>query len=72
MLDRFKTIEGAVVRADPREIALSESATLREALSRMLEQGFGNLPVIDENDRFVGEVRLSDIERETSNRAAAT
>ena len=66
MLARFKTVEEAMVHADPRQIALSESATLREALSRMLEQGFGNIPVIDEHNRFMGEVRLADIEHETS------
>jgi CBS domain-containing protein len=71
MLPRFKTVEEAMVHADPRQIALSESATLREALSRMLEQGFGNIPVIDEHNRFIGEVRLSDIEHETSKGGAA-
>ena len=66
MFDRSPSMEEALVRTGSEDIALPDSATLREALSRMLEQGFGNMPVVDENGRFLGEVRLSDIERETS------
>jgi osmoprotectant transport system ATP-binding protein len=66
MLGGPASAEEAVVRAGAEQIALSDSATLREALSRMLEQGFSHMPVVDENGKFLGEVRLSDIERETS------
>jgi osmoprotectant transport system ATP-binding protein len=72
MLERSPGMEEAVVRARSEDIALSDSATLREALSRMLEQGFGNMPVVDENGKFLGEVRLSDIERETSSGGAGS
>ena len=72
MLAGFKSIEEAMVHADAGQISILDSGTLREALSRMLEQGFGNMPVVDENNRFLGEIRLSDIEYETSIRGASS
>ena len=60
------TIEGTLVRGNPDEIAISYSATLRETLSRMLGQGFKSIPVVDDRNRLVGEVALSDIEAVTA------
>jgi osmoprotectant transport system ATP-binding protein len=46
----------------PQEIGISRFASLREALSRILGQGLKAVPVLDEGDRILGEVRLPDIE----------
>jgi len=48
------------------EIAITKSATLREALSRMLGQGLKSIPVIDERSHLIGEVTLSDVEATTA------
>jgi len=48
------------------EVALTRGSTLREALSRMLGQGFGSVPVVDEGGRLLGEVRLHDVEAATA------
>jgi osmoprotectant transport system ATP-binding protein len=55
-----------VVAVDREEIALTRSATLREALSRMLGQGIRSIPVVDDDGRLVGEVTLGDVEAATS------
>ena len=47
-------------------IALSNGATLREALSRMLGLGFKHIPVVDDRQRLVGEVAPGDIEAATA------
>jgi osmoprotectant transport system ATP-binding protein len=48
------------------EITITSSATLREALSRMLGQGFKSIPVVDEQMRLVGEITLHDVEAATA------
>jgi len=60
------SIKEAMDAGDSREIALSESATLREALSRMLGLGFMRVPVVDNSYRLIGEVSLKDVESATS------
>ena len=55
-----------MVAQDAKEITLLRSATLREALSRMLGQGTKSIPVVDENSRLIGEVTLSDVEAATA------
>jgi osmoprotectant transport system ATP-binding protein len=60
------SVRDSVVHGDPDEIALANTATLREALSRMLGQGLRSIPVIDEGQRLTGQVELSDIEATTS------
>jgi len=55
----------AVTRATGADIAVRSSASLREALSRMLGQGIKVVPVLDDAGRLVGEVSLADIERMT-------
>ena len=51
---------------EPEEIALSEAATLREALSRMLGQGIKYIPVVDSEERLIGELSLRDVEAATT------
>jgi osmoprotectant transport system ATP-binding protein len=58
-------ISEIVVHGDAREIGITTNATLREALSRMLGQGFKNIPVVDDEGCLVGEVTLHDVEDAT-------
>jgi osmoprotectant transport system ATP-binding protein len=60
------SVRDMLVAGDPEEIAVTGGATLREALSRMLGQGLGSLPVLDDSGRLIGEVALGDIEDLTS------
>lgn len=60
------SLQEVIVRGSPRDIAVPESATLREALSRMLGQGLKSIPVVDDDGRLTGEVELGDIEAATS------
>jgi osmoprotectant transport system ATP-binding protein len=55
----------AVTRANAADIAVGTSASLREALSRMLGQEIKVVPVLDGEGRPVGEISLADIERAT-------
>jgi osmoprotectant transport system ATP-binding protein len=64
-LSKAASLADATVRADINDIAVTSHATLREALSRMLEQGFKTIPVIDEDGRLIGQVELADIEAVT-------
>ncbi|GAB4276827.1 MAG: ABC transporter ATP-binding protein [Coriobacteriia bacterium] len=61
-LAREEQIEDAVTHVDPGEAAVREDATLKEALSIMLGQGFRSVPVVDEGCRLVGVVDFSTIE----------
>ena len=65
-LSQSASIKEAMDEGDAGEIAISDSATLREALSRMLGLGFKYIPVVDDGQRFVGEVALGDIEAATT------
>jgi osmoprotectant transport system ATP-binding protein len=56
----------AITRADWRDVAIRPDATLKEALSRMLDLGFRALAVTDTQGRLVGEVAFADIERSMS------
>ncbi|HEY78619.1 MAG TPA: ABC transporter ATP-binding protein [Dehalococcoidia bacterium] len=56
----------AMDEGDAVKISILESATLREALSRMLELGFKHIPVVDDSQRLIGEVALGDIEAATA------
>ena len=69
-LPKASSVKEAVVRGNPDEIAITNSATLRETLSRMLGQGFKSIPVIDDNGHLIGEVALSDIEAATAETGA--
>ena len=70
-LDRIDLEENYSVReaahvTNPGDISVEETATLREALSRMLGLGFEFVPVVDEGAKLVGELALEDVERTTS------
>jgi osmoprotectant transport system ATP-binding protein len=60
----------AALEAGPwRESAVDSEATLKEALSRTLAQGFRRLPVVDARGRLVGEVSLETFAEATSDPA---
>jgi osmoprotectant transport system ATP-binding protein len=61
-----ESISQVMDEGDVDEIALPNGCTLREALSRMLGQGFKHVPVIDDEKRLIGEVTLGDIEAATA------
>ena len=65
-LAQYASIKEAMDEGAAGEIALSGSATLREALSRMLGLGFKHIPVVDDRQRLIGEVALGDIEAATT------
>ena len=52
--------------ADLDRLAVQQSASVREALSRMLGQGVRAIPVVDASRRLLGEVTLRDIEEVTA------
>ena len=60
------SIAEVMTRGEANELSLKESATLREALSRMLGLGFKYIPVTDDEDRLIGEVALHDVEAATT------
>jgi osmoprotectant transport system ATP-binding protein len=64
-LSGASSIKDIVVRVEKDEIAVTETASLRDALSRMLGLGFKSLPVVDETGRFLGELTLADVEAAT-------
>ncbi len=65
-LAQSASVKEAMDEEDASEIALSDSATLKEALSRMLGLGFKYIPVVDNRQRLIGEVALGDIEAATT------
>ena len=66
ILSGFSSVREASARANIDEIAVKPGRTLREALSRMLGQGFKNIPVVDDKMRLIGELTLGDIEAATA------
>jgi osmoprotectant transport system ATP-binding protein len=64
-LGQATATKDAVVAESADRVAITVSATLREALARMLGQGVRSIPVVDAAGRFIGEVNLSDIEAAT-------
>jgi len=69
-LSAASSVRDSVVTVNPNDIALASTATLREALSRMLGQGLKSIPVVDRDSRLVGEIALADIEAATSEAGA--
>ncbi len=65
-LKQADSIKEALEQGEAAEIALPDSATLREALSRMLGLGFKYIPVVDDKKRLIGEVALGDVEAATT------
>lgn len=62
------SVSESMTGADLAEVSVYEGSTLRLALSRMLEQGFHELPVIDDAGHIIGEITLGDIEAATAQR----
>ncbi len=60
------SVGSATVSVNAGEIALEGTATLREALARMLGEGVKSLPVVDAAGRLSGELALADIEAVTA------
>lgn len=60
------SLDDAIVQVDMDEVAVTQRATLREALARMLGNGMKSLPVIDEQGRLIGEITLHDVEAATA------
>ena len=65
-LSEAASVREAIVPGDTDEIAITGGATLREALSRMLGQGFKGIPVVDERKLLIGELTLGDVEAATA------
>jgi osmoprotectant transport system ATP-binding protein len=59
------SIRDATTEASARQIGVRKDSSLREVLSRMLGEGIKVVPVVDGDDRVVGEISLADIERVT-------
>jgi osmoprotectant transport system ATP-binding protein len=51
-----------LLRVTPDQIGVRTTSSMKEALSRLLGQGVQAVPVLDEQNRIIGEVRLPDIE----------
>lgn len=65
-LSEHTPVKEAMVHIKSEDIAVTDSATLRDALSRMLGQGVRSIPVIDSKGNLIGEVTMSDIEKVTA------
>ncbi len=65
-LAEFSSVSEAMVRGNMEEVCVFRHATLRDALSRMLGQGFRSIPVVDDKQHLIGEITLSDIEAATA------
>jgi osmoprotectant transport system ATP-binding protein len=52
----------SIVPLESDDVAVTRVSTLRDALSRLLGQGLPAIPVVDDDRRVVGEIRLPDIE----------
>jgi osmoprotectant transport system ATP-binding protein len=66
VLAQATDLNQALVTQGMAELAILKSATLHEALSRMLGQGVRSVPVCDDERRLIGEVTLADIETATA------
>lgn len=66
VLSRSTDVRSALEAGPWRETAVDSEATLKEALSRTLAQGFRRLPVVDAGGRLVGEVSLETFAQATA------
>ncbi len=55
------TASDAMTRLEYRSAAVMNDSTLKEALSRMVQQGIRRAPVVDSKGLLEGEIRLEDI-----------
>lgn len=60
------SVGSATVSVDADRLALANTATLREALARMLGEGAKSLPVVDSGGCLTGEIALAGIEAVTA------
>jgi osmoprotectant transport system ATP-binding protein len=58
--------EAQISNADVERIAIRETSSLREALSRMLGQGIRTIPVVGADWQLMGEITLRDVEEATA------
>ncbi|UCB45591.1 MAG: ABC transporter ATP-binding protein [Spirochaetota bacterium] len=57
--------EDVITRIPVSRIAVRSDFTCKTALSRMLAEGIKVVPVVDENQKIIGEISLADIEKIT-------
>jgi len=62
----YKKLKIQMSRVKIERIAIRETSTLREALSRMLGQGIRSIPVIGDDGQLLGEITLHDVEEATA------
>lgn len=55
-------VDRIVTKVDYEEIGISPHASLKDSLSRMLQEAVGTLPVVDEAGVLIGEIALPDIQ----------
>ncbi len=60
--DNLTSIEDANYNYHPDEISVKAYFTLREAFSKLLEQGIENIAVTDKQNRLIGEISLKIIQ----------
>ena len=65
-LTQSTSIKEVMHEGEAHEIALSDNASLREALSRMLGLGFRYIPVVNDKKQLIGELELHDVEAATT------
>ena len=63
VVDRGTPPAEAATRVDWRDAAVSDDASLKEALARMLALGYRSVPVVDGRGHLLGDVSLGDVER---------
>jgi osmoprotectant transport system ATP-binding protein len=56
-----RSIQQAMTAVSWQGFAVMEDSTLKEALSRMVQQGIRSAPVVNINGRLVGEVRMDEV-----------
>jgi Mg/Co/Ni transporter MgtE len=59
--DPGETAARSMTRMDLSSSAVMTDSTLREALSRLIQQGIRSAPVVDNGGKLLGEIRLLDI-----------
>lgn len=61
----FRLVDAAkakdLFRGEPRELSVNESDTLQSALDKMLDYEEDVLPVVDNERRILGDLRLSEV-----------
>lgn len=60
-MDRGGTAAETMTKVGWREYALMPDSTLKEAVSRMVQQGIRTAPVVDVRGRLLGEIKFTDI-----------